>query len=84
MTAHPERTRMGLQLNPSQVLSTGNSRARKPKGGTGINFVEKPRRAMGFSPCAAPEAQGPARAEANQSCFSPTCPLYHHLDTWAG
>lgn len=73
---------MGLQLNPSQVLSAGNCRARKPKGGTGISLVEKPSRTMGFSPCAAPEAQCPARAEVNQSCFNPTRPLYHHhLDT---
>lgn len=70
---------MGLQLNPSQVLSTGNCRARKPKGGIGISLVEKPSITMGFSPCAAPvSSKGRGKPELFQS-YPPTVPPSGHM-----
>ena len=91
MTAHPKEDQDGPPAkpkpSPEHRLLQGK---RWAKGGTNISLVEKPRRDMGFSPCAAPEVQCPARAEVNQSCFNPTCPLYYksghmsRLNLWDG
>lgn len=76
----PREPRVALQLNQSQVLSVGNSRAGGLRGGDGRSLAGNSRRDIVYSP---QKLTVSSMGRMNQSSFSPACPVYP-LVTWVG